>query len=268
MSIKTLIVDDEALAREGIALRLAKQEAFTVVGTCGDGLEAVEAIAGRRPDLVFLDVQMPRMDGFDVVESIGPDRMPMTIFVTAFEQHAVAAFEAQALDYLLKPIDDRRFEEALERSKRALRERRALGAAQRLSALLSEIGPGGAARAEPAQAAPVSPWAERLAIKSRGRTRIVKVADLRWLEADDDYIRLHLDRTTVLMREALSALAQRLDPRHFVQIHKKFVVRIDLVVEVRPTGSGDSRVHLNNGTVLRLSRSYRRAFDAAIRGKR
>ena len=245
--IRALIVDDEPFARAGVRLQLKRAPDVEVVGECANGLEAVEAIERLAPDLVFLDVQMPELDGFGVVAAVGAERMPAVVFVTAFDEHALRAFEVHALDYLLKPIDDERFARALERARERLRD----GGVRELREALAGL----AERPEPL---------ERVAVKARGRVYFVEVADVDWIEAADNYVSLHVGRDTHLVQGTLSALERRLDPKRFLRVHRSAIVNLARVRELRPLFHGEYRIALADGTELTSGRSYRDALRRVV----
>jgi two-component system, LytTR family, response regulator len=253
--IRALVVDDEPLARRGIRARLARIDGIEVVGECGDGREAIAAIRGLTPDLVFLDVQMPGLDGFGVLEQIGADSMPMVVFVTAYDAHAVRAFDVHALDYLLKPIDDERFDRAIERVRRRMAERREGTLGQRLAALLAEYGR--APASEGVQPKGADPRDARLLVKDRGRIVLVDVSEIDWVQADGDYVRVHVGGRGHLIRETMAAMEARLDPACFARIHRSAIVNVRRIRELRPQPNREYVVVLRDGTQLRLSRSYR-----------
>jgi two-component system, LytTR family, response regulator len=258
--IRAIIVDDEPLARRGVRARLARAGGYTVVAECASGREAVAAIRGQSPDVVFLDVQMPGIDGFGVIREVGADRMPVVIFVTAYDAHALRAFEAHALDYLLKPIDDDRFAAAVERTRRRVTERDESAVARRLVALMHEVGatvdathgsrPG---RAEPS--APPGPG--RIVVRDRDRVLLIDIGDIDWVGADGDYVRIHTAGKSHLLRDTMAAMEERLDPATFVRIHRSAIVNVDRIRELRPYSSREYSVILRDGTRLRLSRRYR-----------
>ena len=262
--MRVLVVDDEPLARRGIRARLERSGGYTVVAECASGREAVAAIREHAPSVVFLDVQMPGIDGFGVVDEIGADRMPVTIFVTAYDAHALRAFEAHAFDYLLKPIDDDRFTKTVERAKQRVVEREESEVARRLAALMQDIRPalaaaesGQARRAESSdpQAAPALPT--RIAIRDRDRVLFVDVADIDWIGADGDYVRIHTAGKSHLVRDTMLAMEARLDPNAFVRIHRSTIVNVSRIKELRPYTSREYAVILRDGTRLRLSRRFR-----------
>ena len=248
MSIRALVVDDEPLARQSVRRFLKHHADIEVVGECGDGQAAVAAILTRKPDLIFLDVQLPEMDGFEVVGRIGVERMPSTIFVTAYDQYALRAFDANALDYLLKPFGKTRFERALARA----RERIAGGldheAAQRiLRAMESAAGHGS--------------YIDRIPVSASGRIVFVKVRDIQWIEAAGNYARIHAAGRSYDVRETLSSLEGKLDPADFLRIHRSAIVNIQFVKEVHPWFHGYHLVLLENGQKLRMSRYQREVAE-------
>jgi two-component system, LytTR family, response regulator len=256
--IRALIVDDEPLARRGIRARLGRFTDFEVAGECTNGRDAITAIATLAPDLVFLDVQMPGTDGFAVVRSVGAERMPLVVFVTAHDAHALRAFDAHALDYLLKPIDDDRFAEAIERVRRRMSEREDSALGRRLAALLGAAGDSGE----------VARRDGRLAIKDRGRVVLLSQDEVDWVEAEGDYVRIHTGGKRYLLRETMAAMEARLDASRFTRIHRSALVNLARVRELRPYGARDSLVVLNDGTQLKLSRGYRERLQMALTGSR
>ena len=244
MSIRALIVDDEPLARQRL-LRLLRDEAdVEVIGEAGDGGEAVAAIRAEKPDLVFLDVQMPVLDGFGVLEALGEENLPAVIFVTAYDRYALRAFEYNALDYLLKPFDRERFKKALERARAHLGGDKSDEEAQQLLGAAAEYKSEGAAL-------------ERLVIKSSGRVFFLRVEEIDWIEAAGNYVRLHVGKEGHLLRDTMGSLEARLDPKRFLRIHRSTMVNIERIQELQPLFHGDYVVILRDGTQLNLSRSYR-----------
>ena len=252
MTIRALIVDDEPIARRGIRRHLTSEPDVEVVGECGDGAAAVAAIADLRPDLVLLDVQMPEVGGFDVVEAVGVDRMPAVIFVTAFDQYAVRAFDVHAIDYVLKPIDPQRFALALARAREQLASPRD-EASDRIAAALEALG----------RAAPRC-YAKRLAIRSDGRVVLVDVREIDRVEAAGNYVEVHTGARALLMRETLANLEARLDPERFVRVSRSAIVNADRIRELHPTFNGDFVVVLRDGTEVAGSRRYRERLDALL----
>ena len=249
--IRALIVDDEPLARERLQELLEDAPAVTVVGTAEDGLDAVEDIREQAPDLVFLDVQMPGMTGIDVIEEIGADDMPVTVFVTAYDQYAIKAFDLAAVDYLLKPFDDERFEQALRRAREQIANREDEAISERLLHLLQERDPSLLEEESPRD----EPYLERIAVQGRGKARIVPVDDLTHITADGSYAELHTDDDTYVIRERMKTLAARLDPDMFVRVHRSAIVRLDEVELILRGGGGNYAVRLKDGTRLSVSRS-------------
>jgi len=239
-----LIVDDEPLARERILDLLAGDAEVEVVGECGDGLAAVAAIEHHKPDLLFLDVQMPELDGFGVLEAIDEAKAPVIIFVTAYDQYALRAFEVHALDYLLKPFDRERFDKALQRAKHQIARERAGAAPQELIALLADL----KARPKPL---------ERLVIKSAGRVFFLRAEEIDWIEAAANYVKLHVGKESHLLRETINGLAAKLDPDKFLRIHRSTIINLECVKELQPWFHGDYVVILKDGTQLTSSRNYR-----------
>jgi two-component system LytT family response regulator len=264
------IVDDERLARERLHALLVDDAGVQVALTCADGDTAVEQIVRERPDLVFLDVQMPGRDGFAVVEAVLAklgDAAPFVIFVTAYDEHAIRAFDAQAVDYLVKPFDDDRFASAMQRARKRLRQERLEAASGHLRALLDAIP--AASDSEPATAAPESEaeTLDRFALKVRDRTRFVRAETVDWIEADGVYARLHIARESYLIRIPMHDLERRLDARRFVRIHRSTIVNLDRVKEVQELFRGELALMLEDGTQLKLSRS-RRAHLEKLLGQR
>jgi two-component system, LytTR family, response regulator len=242
--IKTLVVDDEPLARERLATLLGAEADIEVVAQCRDGEEAVAAIQDHSPDLVFLDVQMPQMSGFDVIEAVGTDRMPLVIFVTAYDQHALRAFQVRALDYILKPFDRERFVEALQRARKQIEREETGDLGRRLLAMVKDL------RKD-------QPRSDRLVVKSGGRLFFLRMDEIDWIEAAGNYVRLHVGNTSHLLRETMNAIEGRLDPEKFFRIHRSRIVNMERIQEMQPWLNGEYAVVLRTGTRLTLSRGYR-----------
>ena len=242
--IRALVVDDEPLAREGIRLHLEDARDVQVVGECGDGEAAVAAIQELEPELVFLDVQMPGLDGFGVLQALEGEPLPEVIFVTAYDQFALQAFEAHALDYVMKPIDPDRFGRSLERARKQVRRRRDGEMDRRLRALLSDLGG-------------PSAWLDRIVVRSGGRILILRVADVDYIESAANYVRIHIGEKDYLLRETMQGLEDKLDPGHFARIHRSTIVRLDRIRALEPLFQGDFVVILEDGTRLTSSRTYR-----------
>ena len=258
--IRTLIVDDEPLAREGVRVLLAQDPEIEVVGECANGREAVHAIEAFGPELLFLDVQMPEMDGFEALAQVEAARRPVVVFVTAYDQHALRAFEVHALDYLLKPFKDDRFRAALDRAKTQVRQQKVNEISQRLVALLDQTG-----TPEPtADASDEASYLTRLVVKTGGRVFFINVEEIDWIEAADYYVRLHVGDKAHLLRETMSNLERRLDPQHFLRIHRSTIVHLECIATLEPYYHGDYLVLLRDGTELKMSRRHRQKVEAAL----
>ena len=258
--VRVLVVDDEPLARMRIEDVLSGIEGAQVVGTATNGIEAIEQIRALKPDLVFLDVQMPGKTGVDVVREIGPERMPPTIFVTAFDQFAVQAFDVAAVDYLVKPFDDERLEAAFERA----RSRLALEGLGQLREKLLQVlqaPSAGAGSGPPDPRTPEPPYLERLAVESRGKIQSIPVDQIDYIVQSGPYAELHSNGRRHLIREAMQTLEERLDPNRFMRIHRSMIVRLDLVEALHRGTGGDYEVQLKGGTRVRVSRSRREALE-------
>ena len=247
--LRVLVVDDEPLARDRLC-ELLDATAATVVGEARDGAEALEQIDALTPDLVFLDVQMPEVSGLDVVERVGADAMPLTVFVTAYDQYALDAFNVAAVDYLLKPFDDERFADAFQRARARHNEKESHEATQALRRVLDVHSTGGSKADTDADTA----YLERIAVQKRGETRIVSVERITHITADGAYAEVHTPDATHLIRERMKTLEERLDPSVFMRIHRSVIVRLDRVASIRRKGGGDYSVQLHDGTRLSLSR--------------
>jgi two-component system, LytTR family, response regulator len=242
--IRTLIVDDEPMARERVLTLLQQQPDIEIVGECADGAQALSAIERLDPELVFLDVQIPVMDGFGVIRALSPQRIPMVVFTTAYDEYALRAFEVHALDYLLKPFDGPRFLRTLERARERLERQRAGDLGKRLLAMVQDLKP------EATQAP------DRLVVKSGGRIFFIRADEIDWVDAAGNYVRLHVKGDAYLFRETMSAMEARLDPSRFVRIHRSHIVNADRIKELQP-GAGDHAVILRSGVKLPLSRGYK-----------
>ncbi len=248
MTLRALIVDDEPIARRRMRRLLRDVGGIEIAGECGDGQSALDAIDAASPDLVFLDVQMPGLDGFDVVTGLRPDRRPAIVFVTAFDRYALRAFDVHAVDYLLKPIAPARLRLAVDRARETIER----GTAQSgLASLLREL------RDAPRRLT-------RLAVRARGRIVMVNVDAIDWIQAADNYVTVRARGREYLLRETLGALERQLDPAGFVRIHRSTIVALDRIVELRPTSHGDFDVLLRDGTRLTLSRSWREHVERAL----
>lgn len=245
MKIRTLIVDDEIIARDRVRRFLGGEPDVEVVGECGNGVDAVAAVKKFAPDLMFLDVQMPEMTGFEVIKTLGAARPPVVVFITAYDQFAIRAFEVHALDYLLKPFTRDRFRQAVRYAREQLEQRRTGDVDDRLRALLEDLKGSG------------QKYLERLVVKSSGRVYFLKAADVDWIEASGNYVTLHAGRETHLLRETMNHLEGKLDPERFLRIHRSRLVNIDRIKELHPLFNGDYTVVMRDGTELTLTRTYR-----------
>ncbi|PWT80307.1 MAG: DNA-binding response regulator [Acidobacteria bacterium] len=249
--IRVLIVDDEPLARGVLREMLQRDSDVAIVGECANGKQAVEAIQELTPDVLFLDIQMPEMGGFEVLDALDGPSMPHLVFVTAYDQYAVRAFEVHALDYILKPFDRERFEAAWQRAKaQVLRERNG-GVEQRILSLLEDLKAG-------------TKYLERLVIKSSGRIYFLETNDIDWIQAEGNYVSVHVGKKSHLLRETISSLESQLDPRKFLRIHRSAIVRIDRIKELQPWFHGEYHIILQDGTELTLSRNYRDRLQEAL----
>jgi two-component system LytT family response regulator len=262
--IRTLVVDDEKPARQRLLDLLENYAEITVVGECGSGSAAVRLIRDVRPELLFLDVQMPGLGGFEVVEQVGVDHLPVTIFVTAFDQYAVRAFEASALDYILKPYSDERFDVCLARALAHVRTHRREELSAQLLSLLSSANKMSVPPVAARQTAPAR-HLERLLVKSGGRVIFLLAVDVDWIEAAGVYVNLHTGGRKYMHRASLTELEAQLDPDRFIRIHRSSLVNIASVKELHPRSHGDYVAILKDGTCLNLSRSYRPKFETRLR---
>jgi len=271
--IRALVVDDEPMARDRVLALLQHEEDVEVVGECGDGTQAVTAIHNQAPDLVFLDVQMPGHNGFEVIEAVGADRMPTVIFVTAYDEYALQAFDVAAVDYLVKPFDDDRFEQAFRRARRQL-ELEGMGRLRQQ--LLSVLGaaPSTAPGTEHvddvngsrhvAENAAGSRYLERIAVETRGKLRVVQVSQIDYITASGPYAELHVADRVHLIRESMQTLEERLDPAVFLRIHRSAIVKLELVETLLREPGGDYEVQLRGGARLRVSRSRREELERKL----
>lgn len=250
--IHVLVADDELPARQRLIDLLRRDEQVASVSEAADGETAVEMIQREKPGLLFLDVQMPELDGLGVIDAIGAADMPLTVFVTAYDQHAIRAFESNALDYLLKPFSDERFEATMARVKARLDERSMKEFGQRVMKMVN--------------AAPSAPEKrlDRLVVKAGGTTRFIRVIDIDWIEAAGVYVTLHVGGKELLYRAALNDLAEKLDPRRFVRVHRSALINIESVVQLEPISHGEFEAVLKNGSRTRVSRTYRGQLEKRL----
>lgn len=247
---RTLVVDDESLARKRILRLLGNEPDMEVVGECTNGREAVSFLNRENADVMFLDVQMPEMDGFSVLREVGTRKVPAVVFVTAYDSYALQAFEVNALDYLLKPFDERRFHEAIDRVRDRLSNHQN-GIDERLAAIIDNMTPAKNNRG-------------RIAIKTGGKVMFVNLSDIDWVEAADNYACLHCGGTTHVLRETMNSLETKLDKSVFVRIHRSVIVNVDRISEMQPWFRGDYLVILKDGTKLKLSRTYRDVLSGIL----
>jgi len=247
--IRTLIADDEPLARHGVRLLLERDSGIEIVGEASGGVEAAEQILRLRPDLVFLDVQMVGCDGFETLKRVGPDATPVVVFVTAYDEYALRAFEFNAVDYLLKPYDDARFAAALDRARDLVLRKRVDAVDNRITRLIEHIEGEGR---------------DRILLKSSGEIIFLKTSEIDWIEAEGDYVKFHVTGRTHLMRGTMSALEERLDPSRFIRIHRSTIVNADRLRKLSPSFEGEYAVVLHDGTKLRLSRGYHDRIKALL----
>jgi len=250
--IRVLVADDELPARQRLIDLLQRDQQIASIAEAADGETAVEMIQNQHPDVLFLDVQMPELDGLGVIDAVGAAQMPLTVFVTAYDQHAIRAFEANALDYLLKPFSDERFESTMTRVKSRLDERSLKEFGQRVMKMVSS--------------APASPERrlDRLVVKSGGTTRFIRVIDIDWIEAAGVYVTLHVGGKELLYRAALNDLAEKLDPRRFVRVHRSALINIESVLQLEPISHGEFEAVLRDGSRTRVSRTYRGQLEKRL----
>ena len=261
--IRVLIVEDEPLARRRLVNLLKDRPGYEIAGECGDGRSAVEAITTQPPDLILLDVQMPEMNGFEVLEALDPDHMPAVIFVTAYDEYALHAFEVHALDYLLKPFDDERFEDALACARERIHHDQIDGLGRQLVALAQNLHTASEPPAEHDRP-PSSGYLERIALKSSDRIVLLKTEEIDWIEGAGVYVKLHAGGKTHLLRDTLKRLEHSLDPDCFMRIHRSTIVNIDRIKEFKNYFHGEYLVLLEDGTQLKLSRTYRDRLEALV----
>jgi two-component system LytT family response regulator len=247
-----MIIDDEPMTRRGVRARLRNMTDVNIVGECGDGASAVEGILKLEPDVIFLDVQMPGLDGFGVLRALPTEHLPSVIFLTAHEEHALRAFEVSALDYLLKPLDDERFETALNRARKQMDAASKTELAGRMLRLLDQQ----------------NEYASRFAVRMGSRIQVVPAEDLEWISSADDYTELHTRSATHLLRETMNSLEQRLDPRQFARIHRSRIVNLAGILELRSIENREYIVKLRDGSQHRSSRTYADRIEAWIRAEK
>ena len=256
MTIRTILVDDEKLAIQGLELRLAKYPDVEIIDTCSNGREAIRKIKTGKPDLVFLDIQMPGFDGFSVVKGVMEIEPPLFVFVTAYSEHAIKAFEANAVDYLLKPVDDDRLADALDRARTRISEKRGLEEAEKLKVVLAEVAPD-AYDQMPEDEEAASRFEKLINIKDRGQIFRVDVDSIEHIEAAGDYMCIYTGDNSLILRETMKDLERRLDPRVFQRVHRSTIVNLNQVRQVKPHTNGECFLVLDSGAQVKVSRSYR-----------
>ena len=247
MTLRVIVVDDEPPARARLRRFLKALPDVELIAECGDGAGAVQAIEARNPDVVLLDVQMPELDGFEVLRALDMPRLPAVIFVTAFDKYALRAFEVHALDYVLKPVEADRLSEALAHARRRIADDRSAPAA--LADLLRELKRD-------------REFLTRIPVRSAGTVKVIELVDVDWLSAADNYVTLHAGGREFLVRDTIAAIEQRLDPKSFVRVHRSTIVRFDRIAELMPDAHGDFAIRLKDGTRLAMSRTYRSSLEA------
>ena len=257
MTIRTILVDDEPLAIQGLQLRLEKHEDVEIVETCSNGREAIRAIKTHKPDLVFLDIQMPGFDGFSVIQGLMEVEPPLFVFVTAYSDHAIRAFEAQAADYLMKPVEEDRLADTLDRVRQRLAEKRGAEEVGRLKEVLAEVAPESMAVEGVEDSHSSSRYEKLINIKDRGQIFRVDVDSIEKIDAAGDYMCIYTGDNTLILRETMKDLEKRLDPRRFQRVHRSCIVNLDLVRQVKPHTNGECFLVLDSGSQVKVSRSYR-----------
>ncbi|HYE29232.1 MAG TPA: LytTR family DNA-binding domain-containing protein [Allosphingosinicella sp.] len=259
MTIRTILVDDEPLAIQGLQLRLEKHDDVEIVETCSNGREAIRAIKTHKPDLVFLDIQMPGFDGFSVIQGLMEVEPPLFVFVTAYTDHAIRAFEAQAVDYLMKPVEEDRLADTLDRVRLRLQEKRGVEEAEKLKEVLAEVAPDAVDQVggqfDDAHAS--NRYEKLINIKDRGQIFRVDVDSIEKIDAAGDYMCIYTGDNTLILRETMKDLEKRLDPRRFQRVHRSCIVNLDQVRQVKPHTNGECFLVLESGSQVKVSRSYR-----------
>jgi two-component system LytT family response regulator len=260
MTIRTILVDDEPLAIQGLELRLAPHDDVEIVDTCSNGREAIRSIKTHKPDLVFLDIQMPGFDGFSVIQGMMEVEPPLFVFVTAYSDHAIRAFEAQAVDYLMKPVEEARLADTLERVRQRLSEKRGVEEVEKLKEVLAEVAPGAMESVEAAggdEGHAANRYEKLINIKDRGQIFRVDVDSIEKIDAAGDYMCIYTGDNTLILRETMKDLEKRLDPRRFQRVHRSTIVNLDQVRQVKPHTNGECFLVLDSGAQVKVSRSYR-----------
>jgi two-component system, LytTR family, response regulator len=259
MTIRTILVDDEPLAIQGLKLRLERHEDVEIVETCSNGREAIRAIKTHKPDLVFLDIQMPGFDGFSVIQGLMEVEPPLFVFVTAYSDHAIRAFQAQAMDYLMKPVEEERLADTMDRVRQRLAEKKSVEEAGKLKEVLAEVAPDAVESVTESgdEAHSSSRYEKLINIKDRGQIFRVDVDTIEKIDAAGDYMCIYTGDNTLILRETMKDLEKRLDPRRFQRVHRSTIVNLDLVRQVKPHTNGECFLVLDSGSQVKVSRSYR-----------
>ncbi len=257
MTIRTILVDDEKLAIQGLQLRLEPHEDVEIIETCQNGREAIRAIKTLKPDLVFLDIQMPGFDGFSVVQGVMEIDPPLFVFVTAYQEHAIRAFEANAVNYLMKPVDEDKLADTIERVRQRLSEKKSTEEAEKLKNVLSEVAPEAAEEFEAGEDDASSRYEKLINVKDRGQIFRVEVETIEHVEAAGDYMCIYTGDNSLILRETMKDLERRLDPRKFQRVHRSTIVNLDQVRQVKPHTNGECFLVLESGAEVKVSRSYR-----------
>ena len=257
MTIRTILVDDEKLAIQGLQLRLERFEDVQIIETCQNGREAIRAIKTLKPDLVFLDIQMPGFDGFSVVQGVMEIEPPLFVFVTAYEEHAIRAFEANAVNYLMKPVDEDKLADTIERVRQRIVEKKSSEEAEKLMNVLSEVAPEAAEEFVGEETEAAGRFEKLINIKDRGQIFRVEVDTIEHIEAAGDYMCIYTGDNSLILRETMKDLERRLDPRKFQRVHRSTIVNLSQVRQVKPHTNGECFLVLESGTQVKVSRSYR-----------
>ncbi|MDG6079395.1 response regulator transcription factor [Erythrobacter litoralis] len=257
MTIRTILVDDEKLAIQGLQLRLEPYDDVEIIETCQNGREAIRAIKTQKPDLVFLDIQMPGFDGFSVVQGVMEIDPPLFVFVTAFQEHAIRAFEANAVNYLMKPVDEDKLADTIERVRQRLSEKKSSDEAERLKNVLSEVAPQAVEDFEADESDAAGRYEKLINVKDRGQIFRVEVGTIEHIEAAGDYMCIYTGDNSLILRETMKDLERRLDPRKFQRVHRSTIVNLDQVRQVKPHTNGECFLVLDSGAEVKVSRSYR-----------
>ena len=259
MTIRTILVDDEPLAIQGLELRLQEHDDVEIIDKCSNGREAIRSIKTHKPDLVFLDIQMPGFDGFSVVQGLMEVEPPLFVFVTAYSDHAIRAFEANAVDYLMKPVEESRLADTLDRVRQRLTEKRGAEEVEKLKEVLTEVAPEAAEEFEAADGSELASnrFEKLINIKDRGQIFRVDVDTIERIDAAGDYMCIYTGDNTLILRETMKDLEKRLDPRRFQRVHRSTIVNLDLVKQVKPHTNGECFLVLDSGASVKVSRSYR-----------